>query len=86
MPLGNPTNKLTDHFRDLAKRLRLQVHFHRLRDSHASQILLAGAHARTMQERLGHHSASFTLDADSHVTERFRDDAAEKIDAVLRGR
>jgi integrase len=39
-----------------------------------------------MQERLGHHSANFTLDVYSRVTERFRDDAAEKIDAVLRGR
>lgn len=79
-------NMLTDRFRDLAKRLGLPVHFHSLRHMHASQLLLAGAHPRTMQERLGHHSASFTLDVYSHVAERLRDDAADKIDAVLRGR
>jgi integrase len=44
---------LTDRFRDLAARLGLPVHFHSLRHTHASQLLLAGAHPRTMQERLG---------------------------------
>jgi integrase len=39
-----------------------------------------------MQERLGHSSVAFTLDVYSHVTERLRDDAAEKINVVLRGR
>jgi integrase len=78
-------NMLTDRFRDLAKRLGLPVHFHSLRHTHASQLLLAGAHPRTMQERLGHSSVALTLDVYSHVTERLRDDAADKIDAVLRG-
>jgi integrase len=78
-------NMLTDRFRALAKRLGLPVHFHSLRHTHASQLLLAGAHPRTMQERLGHSSVALTLDVYSHVTERLRDDAAEKIDAVLRG-
>jgi integrase len=64
----------------------LPVHFHSLRHTHATQLLAAGAHPRTMMERLGHSSVAFTLDVYSHVTERLRDDAAEKIDAVLRGR
>jgi integrase len=78
-------NMLTDRFRDLAERLGLPRRFHGLRHTHASTLLLAGAHPRTMQERLGHHSASFTLDTYAHVAERLRDDAADKMDAVLRG-
>ena len=78
-------NMLTDRFRDLAKRLGLPIHFRSLRHTHASQLPLAGAYPRTMQERLGHSSVALTPDVYSHVTERLRDDAAAKIDAVLRG-
>jgi integrase len=78
--------KISDRFSYLVGKLGLPVHFHSLRHTHATQLLAAGAHPRTMMERLGHSSVAFTLDVYSHVTERLRDDAAEKIDAVLRGR
>jgi integrase len=61
------------------------VHLHTLRHGHATHLLLAGVHPKVAQERLGHASVSLTLDVYSHVVERLRDDAAEKIDAVISG-
>jgi integrase len=77
-------NVLTNYFARVAKRLALPVHFHSLRHTHATQLLLAGVHPKVAQERLGHASVAMTLDIYSHVTERLRDDAAAKIDAVFR--
>jgi len=36
----------------------LRVRFHDLRDSHATQLLLAGVHPEVAQERLGHSTAT----------------------------
>jgi integrase len=76
---------LTNYFARVAKRLGLPIHFHSLRHTHATQLLLAGVHPKVAQERLGHATVAMTLDIYSHVTERLRDDAAVKIDAVFRG-
>lgn len=72
-------------FRRLAARLGFPVHLHTLRHGHATHLLLAGVHPKVAQERLGHASVSLTLDVYSHVVERLRDDAAEKIDAIISG-
>jgi len=61
-----------------------RVHFHSLRHSHATQLLLAGVHPRVAQERLGHATAAMTLDIYSHVTSAMQEDAAAKIDAIFR--
>jgi integrase len=74
---------LTNFFSRLAKRLGLPVHFHSLRHTHATALLLAGVHPKVAQERLGHSSIAVTMDVYSHVTERLQDDAAAKIDHVL---
>jgi integrase len=79
-------NVLTNYFARVAKRLALPIHFHSLRHTHATQLLLAGVHPKVAQERLGHATVAMTLDIYSHVTERLRDDAAAKIDAVFRRR
>jgi integrase len=74
------------HFCDrLFDRLGLPGRFHVLRHTHATQLLLAGVHPRVAQERLGHASVAMTLDIYSHVVERQHDDAAAKIDDMLRG-
>ena len=85
-PNGAPIspNVLTNYFSRAAKRLGLPVHFHSLRHTHATQLLLAGVHPKVAQERLGHATVAMTLDVYSHVTERLRDDAAAKIDAVFK--
>jgi integrase len=60
------------------------IHYHSLRHSHATQLLLAGVHPRIAQERLGHATVAMTLDIYSHVTSTMQEDAAGKIDAVFR--
>jgi len=77
-------NAITVDFWRLAKRLGLGVHYHSLRHGHATALLLAGVHPKVAQERLGHHSVSFTLDRYSHTIERLHDDAAAKVDAIFR--
>jgi integrase len=77
-------NVLSNYFRRAVRRLGLPVHFHSLRHTHATQLLLAGVHPKVAQERLGHATVAMTLDIYSHVTERLRDDAATKIDAAFR--
>jgi integrase len=79
-------NVLTNYFARAVKRLALPIHFHSLRHTHATQLLLAGVHPKVAQERLGHATVAMTLDIYSHVTEQLRDDAAAKIDAVFRRR
>lgn len=74
------------HFCDrLFDRLGLPGRFHVLRHTHATQLLLAGIHPKVAQERLGHATVAMTLDIYSHVTERQHDEAAARIDDVLRG-
>jgi integrase len=78
-------NVLTNYFGRVARRLDLPIHFHSLRHTHATQLLLAGVHPKVAQERLGHATVTMTLDIYSHVTERLRDDAAARVDAIFRG-
>jgi integrase len=75
----------SNYARRLFDRLGLPVHLHSLRHTHATALLLAGVHPKTAQDRLGHSKISLTMDLYSHVTDALRDEAAEKIDAVLRG-
>jgi integrase len=69
----------------LSRRPSLQrVRFHDLRHSHATQLLAAGVHPKIAQERLGHSSIAMTMDLYSHVTPNMQQDAAAKVDALLR--
>ena len=45
--------------------------------------LESGDDVKTVQENLGHHSASFTLDVYGHVTERMRKQNAERMEKVF---
>lgn len=61
------------------------VRFHTLRHTHATQLLLAGADMRTVQERLGHADVATTLRLYGHVLPG-RDAAAAGAFAELLGR
>jgi len=52
--------------------------------TYATQLLRAGVHPKVVSERLGHAGIGITLDMYSHVMPGMQDEAAEKIDAVLR--
>jgi integrase len=55
------------------------VRFHDLRHTFATIAVQNGVDVKTVSNMLGHHSAAFTLDAYTHVTEEMQRGAAEKI-------
>jgi integrase len=73
-------------FRGLKDRDIPYVRYHDLRHSHATQLLVAGVHAKVVQERLGHSNIVITLNTYSHVIKTMQEDAATKLDKAFRGR
>lgn len=81
--LMTPT-RISDGFRAVNRRLGLPITFHGLRHTSASTALAAGATIKEVQERLGHNRPSLTLDVYGHLLEGLADDAAERLDKVMR--
>jgi len=71
-------------WRKFKTRQKLEIRFHDLRHTSATQLLKAGVHPKVVSERLGHASIGITLDTYSHVMPGMQEEAAEKIDAGLR--
>lgn len=67
-----------------ARRIGIKLRFHDFRHTHASHLLRAGVSAKVVSERLGHSTVGMTLDVYSHVLPGMQEDAASKIDTVLR--
>jgi integrase len=69
MPDGAPIppNSLSARFSRFKRRLLLKARFHDLRHGHASQALQDGTPVKTVQARLGHATAAFTLDVYGHL-------------------
>jgi integrase len=84
-PDGSPWNpsQFSSDFSRLVRRHGLAVRFHDLRHTHASQLLKAGVPVKVVSERLGHATASITLDVYSHVLPGMQAEAVAKIDAAL---
>jgi integrase len=83
---GSPwqPSALTAQFGALLRAHRLpRMRLHDLRHAHASHLLAANVPAKIVQERLGHHSVSLTLDLYSHATPGMQRDAAAALDAVM---
>jgi integrase len=59
------------------------VRFHDLRHTFAVNSLKAGDDIKTVQENLGHHTASFTLDVYAHVTGGMKQDSAKRMELYL---
>ena len=60
-----------------------RIRFHDLRHAHVSYLALAGVPVKIAQERLGHSTASMTLDVYSHVLPGMHQDAARRVEALL---
>lgn len=60
-----------------------QARFHDLRHTYAVMALESGDDIKTVQENLGHHAASFTLDVYGHITERMRRQSAERMERLI---
>jgi integrase len=83
---GEPIDpySLSHAFAKIAKRAGLRgVHFHSLRHSFASLMLLRGAKPKVISEALGHASVAFTLDTYSHIIEGMQSEAMALLDGVL---
>ena len=59
--------------------------FHDTRHTYAVTSIRSGVDIKTLQESLGHHTASFTLDVYGHVSEQMKQEAADKMDAFYAG-
>ncbi|MCL2046126.1 MAG: site-specific integrase [Oscillospiraceae bacterium] len=58
--------------------------FHDLRHSYAVAALSSGDDIKTLQETLGHHTISFTLDTYAHVTEKMKKESAARMESFYR--
>src|SRR5581483_11334946 len=84
---GQPStpNALTKAFAVLLANQDLpKVRFHDLRHRHATQLLRQNIHPKVVSERLGHSTINLTLDTYSHVLPGMQEEAAQRVDAVLR--
>lgn len=59
------------------------VRFHDLRHSYAVAAIRAGDDVKTVQENLGHATASFTLDICGHVTEQMKQASASRMEQFI---
>lgn len=75
---------LTHAFAKMARKAGIEgVHFHTLRHTFASLMLLRGAKPKVISEALGHSSVAFTMDVYSHIIEGMQSDAMALLDEVL---
>jgi len=84
--MGRPLDprRLTRHFERTLKRADLpKMTFHDLRHTFATLALEEGVPIKAVQETLGHHTAEFTMNVYSHVTERMRRIVSEKMEKIL---
>jgi integrase len=69
------------HFKKIIQRAEISddARFHDLRHSFAVTSLYAGDDIKTVQTNLGHATAQFTLDTYGHVTQKMRQDSANRM-------
>ena len=58
--------------------------FHDLRHTYAVAAIQSGDDIKTIQENLGHATATFTLDIYGHVTEKMKRRSAERMESFIR--
>ncbi|MCL2606484.1 MAG: tyrosine-type recombinase/integrase [Coriobacteriia bacterium] len=88
--LGNFKNE--EHFTDSRGRKRIRrsgyegFTFHELRHTQATLLIGSGVDIRTVQDRLGHSSASLTMNIYSHAIEQNDHSAADTIGSAIFGK
>ena len=72
------------HFKRVAASIGMpDARFHDLRHTYAVSSLEAGDDVKTVQENLGHATASFTLDVYGHVSERMKQESANRMEQLI---
>ena len=74
--IGTPPSKLQVYSAPLR--------FHDLRHTHASWLIAKGAHAKAIQERLGHSSITVTMATYGHLMPEIDEGLADMLDADMR--
>ena len=82
--IAGSTGQLCSHSPLACGAAKSWFRLHDLRHSRATQLLAAGIHPKTAQERLGHSTITTALDLYSHVSETMQEDAAAKLDTAFR--
>lgn len=73
------------HFKEAVKSIGLdEERFHDLRHSYAVAAIESGDDIKTVQSNLGHATASFTLDVYGHVSQKMRQQSAERMEQFIR--
>lgn len=87
-PLGTPMDgpNALKRFRAALKSAGIahRYTFHSLRHTAATTMLAAGIDARVVADRLGHSSPAFTLERYAHAVPALDDDAADRLQNVIR--
>ena len=70
--------------KEIVRKLGLpEVRFHDLRHTFAVLSLENGDDLKTLQDNLGHATASFTLDVYGHVSQRMRQQSADRMEQYI---
>ena len=71
-------------FKNIARKMgRADARFHDLRHTYAVTALQEGDSVKTVQENLGHATASFTLDVYGHVSDKMKKESALRMQAYF---
>ncbi len=88
-PDGKPLhahNLVQRDFRRVIENAKVpRIRFHDLRHGHATWLLAQGENLKVVSERLGHHTAAFTLSVYAHVLPGMQEQAAARLSARLLG-
>ena len=78
------SNTLYEHYKKIAARIGApDSRVHDLRHTFAVISLQNKDDVKTVQENLGHATASFTLDVYGHVSERMRQESADRMQEYI---
>lgn len=73
------------NFKAIVRQIDLPAaRFHDLRHSYAVASIRSGDDIKTVQDNLGHATASFTLDVYGHVTEQMKTESAARMEQFIR--
>lgn len=77
---------VSKNFKEIVKKLGLsEQRFHNLRHTFAVLSLQNGDSIKTVQENLGHATATFTMQVYAHVSDKMKTDSADKMQAYIDG-
>lgn len=80
----SPQNVYRAYKKVVAEIGRPDARFHDLRHTYAVAAIKSGDDIKTVQENLGHATAAFTLDIYGHVTDKMKQDSANRMEQFIR--